>query len=144
MAFVKYRPIDATGDLSDALLRVAQIVVESEDDGVKLIGPRGQEAVLPRPLLQVLREAARLLLEGEVVTVVPLQRELTTREAADFLNVSRQYLVELLKRGDIPFTKVGTHRRVNFGDLVVYKERRSKLRELTQLNQELGLDSTQG
>lgn len=146
MTFVEHRAILAAGDTQEALSRVAQIAAEGGNSGVKLLGARGEEVPLPRPLLQVLQEAARFLSEGEGVAVVPLQRELTTQEAADFLNVSRQYLVEILERGDIPFAKVGTHRRVKFADLIAYRERRDaerreKLRELTQLSQDYGLYS---
>ena len=71
-------------------------------------------------------------------------RLLTTSEAAELLNVSRQYLCRLLDRGDIPFVRVGKHRRVRVGDLMRYRERRDaarreKLQELTQLSQELDL-----
>jgi excisionase family DNA binding protein len=78
------------------------------------------------------------------VKVVPVQAELTTQEAADILNVSRPYLIELLEKGTIPYHKVGAHRRVPARELLAYKEEIKQLRltaleELSALDQELGL-----
>jgi excisionase family DNA binding protein len=44
--------------------------------------------------------------------------------------VSRQHLVDLLEKGEIPHHKVGTHRRVTFKDLLVYEKKRDKTRRI--------------
>ena len=42
---------------------------------------------------------------------------LTTGEAARLLGVSRQHVVDLCNRGDLPWSSTGAHRRVRRGDL---------------------------
>jgi excisionase family DNA binding protein len=84
-----------------------------------------------------------LLLEGNSIGIMPINKELTTQQAADYLNMSRQYFVTLLERGDIPFSKTGSHRRILFRDLLAYSdrrriERRAGLAALTQLAEESG------
>ena len=93
-----------------------------------------------RLLLEVLTEIGR----GNAVSIIPIHAELTTQEAADVLNVSRPFLVQLLEKGDIPFHKIGTHRRVCYQDVIAYKkridtERRKALDELAGQAQELGM-----
>lgn len=110
----------------------------------RFVGPNEETIELPHAVYEVLAEVVQAMSQGLAVAVMPLQMELTTQEAADFLNVSRQYLVQLLDQGAIPFTKVGTHRRVRFGDVRAYKEtrdqqRRSSLDRLARLSDELGL-----
>jgi excisionase family DNA binding protein len=52
---------------------------------------------------------------------------LTTGEAATILNSSRQHVVDLCERGDLPFTTIGTHRRVRRGDVDAIRDRTQRL-----------------
>jgi excisionase family DNA binding protein len=52
---------------------------------------------------------------------------LTTGEAARLLNSSRQHVVDLCDRGDLPFTTVGTHRRVRRADVEALRTRTRRL-----------------
>jgi excisionase family DNA binding protein len=78
------------------------------------------------------------------MTIMPKELDVTTQEAAMFLNVSRPYLIRLLEDGKIAFHKVETHRRIRFADLRHYKEDRQKishdaLQELADQAQKLNL-----
>ncbi len=100
--------------------------------------------VVPREATVLLAKILGFLASGGGVNVMPDSAELTTQQAAEFLNVSRPYLIKLLESGEIPYRLVGTHRRIRFRDLDEYKsrddlKRRRAADELTQLTQDLGL-----
>jgi excisionase family DNA binding protein len=96
-----------------------------------LVGQDGEQIPLPDSVLRVLRQTVHHLAQGESVTVMPVEAELSTQEAADLLRVSRPYLVKLLEQGDIPFVKTGAHRRIRSGDLLEYKRCRDAGRRQT-------------
>jgi excisionase family DNA binding protein len=101
-----------------------------EDDGSIPIGERGgRRVVLAAPIAKMLLNLLGYIAKGEMITLVPKGAMLTTQDAADMLNVSRPYLVKLLKSGEIAFERVGTHRRVPFEVLMAYKEKRDLLRK---------------
>lgn len=138
-----YNPIMADENERPALNQI-EGVLENTRRVPKLVGPHGEEIELPQSLFLMLRQVVHQLLQGRAVTIVPLNKDLTTQEAADILNVSRPYLIKILEEGVIPYTKIGTHRRIRFVDLIGYKkyrdEKRKKgLAELTRLSQEMGL-----
>lgn len=109
----------------------------------KLVGPKGETLAIPESVFYVLERVAEVMARGDSITVVPVGQQLTTQQAADLLNVSRQYLVRLLDEKRIPFTKTGKHRRLRIEDVLSFKEnhdwnRRAGMRELSQLTQEFG------
>ncbi len=109
----------------------------------KLVGANGEQITIPESIYQVLRQVVHAMALGQAISIVPQEREFTTQQAADFLNVSRPYLIKLLEQDAIPYVTVGTHRRVRFEDLMSYKQRRDMKRdqlltELTQMSQEAG------
>lgn len=102
------------------------------------------EIEVPVSALRMLVDILANMAEGNAISIVPIHAELTTQQAADFLNVSRPYLVGLVERGELPHHKVGTHRRIYFRDLVAYHERRlvqakAAFAEMSAEAQELGL-----
>lgn len=116
----------------------------SEEDihfATETTGNRKTTVEAPKNIVSILKNIIDILAEGESVAIAAIEEQLTTQEAADILNVSRQYLVRLLSEGKIPFTKAGTHRRVLMKDVLAFKaqrdqKRRTALQELTQLSEE--------
>ena len=123
--------------------RLATFVQAGRALALRITGAHGEETVvLPAPAAELLLEILDDMAAGSAVAVLRRDAELTTQQAAEFLNVSRPFLVGLLEEGAVPFRKVGTHRRVRFQDLRRYKEgtddaRRRALDELAADAQEL-------
>jgi excisionase family DNA binding protein len=75
--------------------------------------------------------------------IPPLPREMTTTQAAEFLDVSRPFVIKLTQRGELPCRLVGKHRRIPSSALLEYREKmfqraKAAADELTQISQELG------
>ncbi len=120
--------------------------LEALTDGTQPVPARfGDRTVdLPAPAVRLLREVLDRMADGKGVALTPLHAELTTRQAAELLQVSRTHLVQLLDEGRIPCRKVGSHRRVRTEDILAWRReteirRREALDGMTARDQELGL-----
>lgn len=70
-----------------------------------------------------------------------MDRYLSEHDAADYLNVSHDYLCLLLSEGRIPFCGIAPYRLLTVGDVTTYEakrdaEREENLRELARLTEE--------
>lgn len=95
----------------------------------ELVSPEGEVRRLPASLHDFLVELVGYLNEGRCVSIVQNDSKLTTVEAATILGTSRQFLVNLLERGEIPYHRVGSHRRMYARDLFEYKSKRDSARK---------------
>lgn len=111
---------------------------EGRPSAPKLLLPDGKQAELPPHVFHALCFVVHHMAHGDAISLMPMDKLLTTRQAADILSVSRPFLTGLLTQGDIPCIKVGTHRRVKMQDVIHYKKRRDEqaLGMLDQLAQD--------
>jgi len=122
---------------------LAAIIGSGKEAKIRVVDG-GQDIMVPVTAMRMLVDILAHMAEGEVMTLIPQHAELTTQQAADYLNVSRPFFVKLLEEGKLAFHKVGSHRRVYFRDLIDYKEqsmdkRHEALDELAKQAQELKL-----
>ncbi len=118
------------------------------DRGLRLQVTAGQEAAtfeLPQPAAGLLVEILKQMAQGNAVSVVPVEAEITTQQAANILNVSRPYLVGMIKKGVLPARMVGNQHRLPLKEVLAYKQenlakRRAALDEMVALAQEMGLE----
>jgi excisionase family DNA binding protein len=141
-------PTAADERIAEELERVLDRISDNEKARIQIrVQPEHQaEQTIPISLshFRLLAYLVTELARGHGISLIPMEAELTTNEAARQLKVSRPYLIRLLEKGEIPFRKVGSHRRIRFRDLMAYKQRTDQnrleaLEELSALDQEYGL-----
>ena len=109
-------------------------VHSAQSRGVKInIQETGETITIPKNALLFLSDILQNMAEGKTISIIPSDSELSTQQAADMLNVSRPHLVKVLESGLLPFTKVGSHRRISLNDLFSFQEN-SKKNRTKQLN----------
>lgn len=133
-----------TADEAELAAEASRLLLKRTKQTLRVRLEGGEELVLPRAATRLLTYLLAEMSQGNAVTLIPVHAELTTQQAADFLNVSRPHLIQLLEEGRIAFHKVGTHRRVKFKDLQTFRDefeqtRRARMEELAAEAQELGM-----
>jgi excisionase family DNA binding protein len=98
---------------------------------------------VPPATLRLLSQILALMARQQTFVLYPESSELTTKQAAEVLGVSRPFLIRVLEAGQIPFRKVGRHRRVLMQDVLAYKKtmqikRRAALDELVKASEDTG------
>ncbi len=126
--------------------RELEALVQATFDGERpaLVGRNGARVEIPDAVYHLLAKAVRDLREGRSIVILQDKEVLTTQAAANFLGMSRPFLVSLLEQGKIPFHNVGTHRRVMLRDLLAYakqrdQQRRKALDAMTETIEQAGL-----
>jgi len=128
-----------------SLPRFKAAIEESYLDKIVIeIQGNGESITIPTKALELLSDILTEMAGGKAVSLVSSDAELSTQQAADLLGTSRPHLVKLLEVGNIPFRKVGTHRRVLLEDVLEYKsqlkkQRKDNLKFLAEEAQSLGL-----
>jgi excisionase family DNA binding protein len=112
----------------DQLAELAQAFAKS--GRVALLNEKGEQPPIPEEMFRHFARIVRLMTERKAIVLIPEDEAFTTQAAANYMGMSRQHLVNLLDRNEIPHHKVGTHRRVTFKDLLAYEKVRDRNRRV--------------
>ena len=95
-----------------SLRAVRSLVDDPEAEVTVAVGDA--TVALPRSLVELLRRAADVLVDGEAVAMVSDDAEVTPAEAARLLGVSRQYVDRLIASGVLPARRLpgSSYRRI--------------------------------
>ena len=98
---------------------------------------------LNEELYEVIRNILIDISQNRAVQVLPIDLELTTVQAAEFMHVSRPYIIKLINDGRLMCRLVGTHRRIKLRDLIdlnamTATDQRAARDEMTTVAEKLG------
>ena len=98
---------------------------------------------IPLSALKLLADILKEISQGNPISIVPIATEVTTQAAAEMIGCSRPHIVKLLEEAEIPYTKVGKHRRIKYEDIVKYKKA-MKMRQKKNIQRLMELDEKSG
>jgi hypothetical protein len=131
------------GKMEAALSRETQLSPSVNAPLPQLIGPNGEVFEVPMSVVRVLQQVVDYMTHGMPFAMIPYDHSLEAQEAADFLNVPKSFLLELLEGGELPYVAYADLKYIRFGDLFAYKKRTSQARrkalaEMARMSQEAG------
>ncbi len=134
--FTSAYPLPPTGEEAKLAKESSQILaryteVKKPQIIIKTDEMNTQAIAIPESAFLMLVEILEQMAQGKAVSLVSLPAELTTQEAANILEVSHPYLVELLESGEIPSQTVGTERQMRYEDVLHYKNQIEEKRQQT-------------
>jgi excisionase family DNA binding protein len=98
---------------------------------------------LPPRALRFFADVLRQMAKREPMVLVPQKCEMTTQDAAAFLNVSRPFVIREIEAGRLKCRLVNRHRRIEFEELIRYQEAQKQrseeaLKKLRKVSDEIG------
>jgi excisionase family DNA binding protein len=117
------RQSPARPDASDIASLMKAVMAKLGNDAPTIgIPTTGESVPLPPHVAALFRQLLTSLAKGRHVSITETPEEMSPNEAADFLNVSRMYVMKLIQDGTLPFRLVGNHHRIPTPSLEAYKD----------------------
>lgn len=120
-----YEPL--TADATEAVIakkaaeKLAVVARTNQDITVHVEGAANIAVPLPAKAVKMMLKILLAMAERTPVSMIPHEAELTTKQVADFLNVSRPYVCKIIDEGKLKARLVNRHRRVKFADVLAYE-----------------------
>jgi len=136
---------EAEADIAKtAVERLMEVAAAKQDIRIVVLDRPDIVVPLPARAVGLILRLLVAMRDRAPISLIPHEAELSTQQAADYLNVSRPYLTRLIDKNEIPHRLVGRHRRIRFADLLEFdkksrKERRAAIAEMADEARRLDL-----
>lgn len=143
MTLLSPHAVDAVEDTTVRSQLRDAIALFAEPSSAPRLVAGGQSVSLPAEVMDAFRDVLARFANGESVVIGSVGTLLTTSQVADFLGVSRTFVIQLIDAGKLGVEYRGTHRRVPLVDAARYaddakREREAKLGAIAALTARTG------
>ena len=110
-------------DMQASAAQLCQIMLERQGNSITVIDENeiSRDIALVPALSKLMRDILELIEKGNGANFVPYSKLLTSQQAADILDVSRPYFVKLLDAGELSFSKIDRHHRIEACEVFRFK-----------------------